>query len=244
MFKKIWFFSWEVLSPALPWEVKSDSIIFFTSSYSSKVSPATNSIISIIRPKTTKMSYSRTRIYRISEDCGIYPIYPKSDMYTSEFLLFCITGTEIFSRYIRLSDITEFYCIMICWESYLTQQMFFSQFYYLRKKRFIDYFDVSARIASVVAASTKCHHAAVIPLWNIGTTEASPVFIITIICCTISYWSPAQICPETTRPGGNRLYKCTFLAYSYFFESYWGIIILASDARVWRGFFAKRFLTF
>ena len=60
--------------------------------------------------KSYRNQCSRTRIYRISADCDIYPIY------TSE-ILFCTVRTENFIRYIQLSDITEsdtfeFYCIL------------------------------------------------------------------------------------------------------------------------------------
>ena len=44
-----------------------------------------------------KTKYSTTRIYRISADCEIYPIYTRE-------LLFCTMGIE---NFIRLSDITE-----------------------------------------------------------------------------------------------------------------------------------------
>ena len=47
----------------------------------------------------------RTRIYRVSSDCEIYPIYPKSD--TSEFYCFAPWGPKISSI---ISDISEFYC--------------------------------------------------------------------------------------------------------------------------------------
>ena len=59
------------------------------------------------------MYYCRSRIYRISADCEIYPTYPKSDI--RENYCFALSGAKNFIRYIRLSyinesDISEFYC--------------------------------------------------------------------------------------------------------------------------------------